>query len=111
MGGPANHHRDRLDTVEIAETLSGALKNRQENVKKELNVESYQNWRRVDFRVHHHHLPVTYVVGVQTDLHKLLHSWQFWAEERRECKSIWVHSLMLDNQDFLGLPLFLPSNI
>ena len=31
---------------------------------------------------------------------QLLHSWRSWAEERRECKSILVHSLMLDNQDF-----------
>ena len=61
---------------------------------------------------YHHHLPVTYAVGVPTDLHKLLHSWRSWAEERRECMSIWVHSLMFDNQDFCGLPLFLrPSTV
>ena len=58
----------------------------------------------------HHHLPVAYAVGVPTDLHKLLNSWRSWAEEIRECTSIWVHSLMLDNQDFLGLPLFLPPS-
>ena len=41
---------------------------------------------------HHHHLPM---LGVPTDMHKLLHSWRSWAEERRECKSIWVQSFYL----------------
>ena len=62
------------------------------------------------FEKNHHHLPVAYAVGVPADLHKLLHSWRSWAEEKRECTSILVHSLMLDNQDFLGLPLFLPPS-
>ena len=56
-----------------------------------------------DYSKIHHHLPVAYAEGVPTDLLKLLHCLRSWAEERRECKSIWVHfdlRLLLSNSWF-----------
>ena len=39
--GPLGHRRDRLDTVGTVETPSGAMKDRRENVEKELNEENF----------------------------------------------------------------------